>query len=114
MINTSALAFVYVAAHAFVSSAAMCGASGAPLDLFADVVGTFTAKMSPMFDEYVAMIAAGSYESSSLRLATGAQNLQAITEQSPQALMADVVDRPLSDQELCQLRQAPGRERSRH
>ena len=78
--NTSALAFVDVAAHAFVSSAAMYDASGAPLDLFADAVSTLVAKMSPMFDEYVAMIAAGNYESSSLRLASGAQNLQAITE----------------------------------
>ena len=34
-----------------------------------------------------------------------------LTEQSPKALMADVVDHPLSDQELGQLRQAPGRER---
>ena len=80
VINTSALAFVYVAAHAFVNSAAMCDASGAPLDLFADVVSTFTAKMPAMFAEYVSMIADGSYESSSLRLVTGAQNLQAIAE----------------------------------
>jgi hypothetical protein len=35
---------------------------------------------APMFEEYVAMIAARSYESTTLRLATGAQNLQAITE----------------------------------
>lgn len=34
-----------------------------------------------------------------------------LTEQDPKALMADVVDHPLSDQELSQLRQAPGRER---
>ena len=34
-----------------------------------------------------------------------------LTEQHPQALMADVVDHPLSDQELRQLRQAPGRKR---
>ena len=61
MINTSGLAFVYVAAHAFVSAAAMCDASGAPLDLLADVVGTFSAQMPAMFGEYVEMIAAGSY-----------------------------------------------------
>ena len=80
VINTSALAFAYVAAHAFVSAAAMCDASGAPLDLLADVVGRFATTMPAMFDEYVDMITAGSYESTSLRLATGAQNLQAITE----------------------------------
>jgi hypothetical protein len=34
-----------------------------------------------------------------------------LAEQEPQALMADVVDHPLSDQELGQLRQRPGRER---
>jgi 3-hydroxyisobutyrate dehydrogenase-like beta-hydroxyacid dehydrogenase len=61
VINTSGLAFVYVAAHAFVSAAAMCDASGAPLDLLADVVGTFSAQMPAMFGEYVEMIAAGSY-----------------------------------------------------
>ncbi len=80
VINTSGLAFVYVAAHAFVSAAAMCDASGAPLDLLADVVGTFSSQMPAMFDEYVEMIAAGSYESTSLRLASGAENLRAIAE----------------------------------
>jgi len=34
-----------------------------------------------------------------------------LAEQRPQALVADVVDHPLSDQELCQLRQAPGGKR---
>jgi hypothetical protein len=34
-----------------------------------------------------------------------------LAEQEPQALVADVVDHPLSDQELGQLRQRPGRER---
>jgi len=33
-----------------------------------------------------------------------------LSEQDPEALMADVVDHPLGDQELCQLGQAPGRE----
>lgn len=80
VINASGLGFVYVAAHAFVSAAAMCDASGAPLDLLADVVGTLTKQMPPLFGEYVDMIAAGSYDSTSLRLASGAENLQAITE----------------------------------
>ena len=34
-----------------------------------------------------------------------------LAEQRPQALVADVVDHPLGDQEVGQLRQAPGRER---
>jgi hypothetical protein len=34
-----------------------------------------------------------------------------LAEQEPQALVADVVDHPLSDQELGQLGQTPGRER---
>jgi len=34
-----------------------------------------------------------------------------LAEQDPQALMADVVDHPLGDQEVGQLGQAPGRER---
>jgi len=34
-----------------------------------------------------------------------------LTEQDPQALVADVVDHPLSDKELRQLRQAPGGKR---
>ena len=80
VIDTSVLAFVYVAAHAFVSAAAMCDASGASLELLADVVGKFTTQMPHVFKGYVAMIAAGSYESTNLRLATGAQTLQAITE----------------------------------
>jgi 3-hydroxyisobutyrate dehydrogenase-like beta-hydroxyacid dehydrogenase len=80
VINTSALAFLYVTAHAFVSAAAMCDASGAPLDLLADVIGKFTTTMPATFDEYVDMIGTGNYASTSLRLATGAQNLQAITE----------------------------------
>jgi hypothetical protein len=33
-----------------------------------------------------------------------------LSEQDPEALMADVVDHPLGDQELRQLGQAPGRE----
>ena len=80
VINTSGLAFVYVAAHAFVSAAAMCDASNAPLDLLADVVGKFTRQMPMMFGEYVDMIRAGNYDSTSLRLASGAENLHAITE----------------------------------
>ena len=58
----------------------MCDASGAPLELLADVVGTLTKQMPPMFGEYVDMIGAGSYDSTSLRLASGAENLQALTE----------------------------------
>jgi hypothetical protein len=34
-----------------------------------------------------------------------------LAEQAPQALMADVVDHPLGDQEIGQLGQAPGRKR---
>jgi hypothetical protein len=34
-----------------------------------------------------------------------------LSEQSPKALMADVVDHPLSDQELSELAERPGRER---
>jgi len=33
VVNSSGLAFVYAASHAFLSAAAMCDASGAPLDL---------------------------------------------------------------------------------
>lgn len=80
VIDTSGLAFVYVAAHAFVSAAAMCDASGGPLDLLADVVAKLTKHMPQVFNEYAAMIAAGSYESTNLRLASGAATLQAITE----------------------------------
>jgi hypothetical protein len=80
VINTSGLAFMYVAVLGFVSAAAMCDASGAPIDLLSDVVGKFTAQLPSMFEEYVDMIAAGTYESTSLRLASGAENLQAITE----------------------------------
>ena len=36
--------------------------------------------MPPMFNEYVAMIGAGSYDSTNLPLASGAANVQAITE----------------------------------
>src|SRR6185369_3713118 len=52
-----------------------------------------------------------------VRVGRGLPGLQALkrdallTEQNPQALMADVVDHPLGDQELRQLRQTPGRER---
>ena len=35
-----------------------------------------------------------------------------LSEQDPEALMADVVDHPLGDQELCQLGQAPGPRRA--
>lgn len=80
VINTSGLAFVYVAAHAFVSAAAMCDASGASLGLLADVIGGFITQMPSMFGEYLDMIAAGSYESSGLRLPSGAENLEAIAE----------------------------------
>ena len=62
MINTSALAFLSVTAHAFVSAAAVCDASDAPLDLLADVIGKGITQMPAMFEGYVAMIAAGSYE----------------------------------------------------
>ncbi len=80
VINTSALAFLYVALHTFVTAAAMCDASDAPLDLLADVIGKLTITMSAGFDECVDMIGTGNYDSTSLRLASGAQNLQAITE----------------------------------
>jgi hypothetical protein len=52
----------------------------AVLDPQSDVVGQLTAQMPPMFDEYVDMMFAGTYESTSLRLATGAENLQAIVD----------------------------------
>lgn len=80
VVNTSALAFLYVTLHAFVSAAAMCDASDAPLDLLADVVGKFATSMPAMLDEYVDMIGSGDYDSTSLRLASGAENLRAIAE----------------------------------
>lgn len=80
VIDVSALAFVYVAAYAFVNAAAICDAAGAPLDVLADVIGKLTPQMPHVFKEYVAMIAAGSYESTNLRLASGAATVGAITE----------------------------------
>lgn len=78
VINASGLAFVYLTAHAFISAAALCDAADAPLDLFADVVGNFTTQMPAMFAEYVEMIGRGTYDSTTLRLASGADNLSAI------------------------------------
>jgi len=52
-----------------------------------------------------------------VRIAGGLPGLYALkrdsllAEQDPQALVADVVDHPLGDQEVGQLGQAPGRER---
>ncbi len=80
VINSSALAFVYLTAHAFISAAALCDAADAPLDLLADVVGNFTTQMPAMFGEYVDMIGSGTYDSTTLRLASGAQNLSSIAE----------------------------------
>jgi 3-hydroxyisobutyrate dehydrogenase-like beta-hydroxyacid dehydrogenase len=85
VINSSGLAFVYLAAHAFVSAAAMCDAVDAPIDLLGDVVAKFTAQMPAMFGEYVSMIESGNYDSTSLRLASGAENLRAIAEFGAQA-----------------------------
>jgi len=80
VVNTAALAFVYAASHAFLGAAAMCDASGAPLETFGDVVGKLTAQLRPLFGEYVEMITARSYDSRNLRLATGADNLEAIID----------------------------------
>jgi hypothetical protein len=80
VVNTAALAFVYAASHAFLGAAAMCDASGAALGTFGDVVGKFTAQLRPLFGEYVEMITARSYDSRNLRLATGADNLEAIID----------------------------------
>lgn len=80
VVNTAALAFVYAASHAFLGAAAMCDVSGAPLELLGEVVGKFTAQMPPLFSEYLEMIAAHSYDSTNLRLASGAENLESIVE----------------------------------
>ena len=80
VVNTAALAFVYAASHAFLGAAAMCDVSGAPLELLGEVVGKFTAQMPPLFEEYVEMITARSYDSRNLRLASGVENLEAIIE----------------------------------
>lgn len=80
VVNSSALAFVYVSAHAFLSAAAMCHASDAPIDLLAEVVGTFTSQMPALFGGYVDMIETGQYDSTTLRLASGAENLRAVAD----------------------------------
>jgi 3-hydroxyisobutyrate dehydrogenase-like beta-hydroxyacid dehydrogenase len=80
VINSSTLAFVYLNAHAFLTAAAMCDAADAPLDLLAELVGSFTSQMPPMLEQYVAMIDSGRYDSTTLRLATGADNLRAIAD----------------------------------
>jgi 3-hydroxyisobutyrate dehydrogenase-like beta-hydroxyacid dehydrogenase len=85
VVNTAALGFVYAASHAFLGAAAICDASGAPLELLGEVVAKFTAQMPPLFEEYVAMITARSYDSRNLRLASGAENLEAIIEFGRQA-----------------------------
>lgn len=78
VINSSSLAFVYLTAHAFVSAAAMCDAAGAPLDLLADVVGKLTSQFPPMLREYAETMRTGNHDSTTLRLATGAENLRAV------------------------------------
>lgn len=80
VVNTAALGFLYASSHAFLGAAAMCDVSGAPLETFGDVVGRFTTQMRPLFGEYVEMIGARSYDSRNLRLATGADNLEAIVD----------------------------------
>lgn len=80
VMNTAGLAFVYAASHAFLGAAAMCDVSGAPLELLGEVVAKFTAQMPSLFEECVAMITASSYDSRNLRLASGAENLEAIIE----------------------------------
>ncbi|MGY9072870.1 MAG: imine reductase family protein [Acidimicrobiales bacterium] len=80
VVNSSGLGFVYTASHAFLSAAAMCDAAGAPLDLLADVVAKFTSQMPPMFEEFVEMIRASRYDGTNLRLASGAENLQSISD----------------------------------
>lgn len=80
VINTGSLGFVYVAAHAFINAAAMCYSAGAPLELLSDVVGNLTGQMPALFDDFAAMIEKERYDSSSLRLASGVDNLRAIVE----------------------------------
>lgn len=80
VVNTAALAFVYAASHAFLGAAAMCDVAGAPLQPLGEVIGKFTAQMPSLFEEYVAMITARRYDSRNLRLASGAENLEAIIE----------------------------------
>lgn len=80
VINSSGLAFVYLTAHAFISAAALCDAADAPLDLLAESVGNFMTQMPTMFAEYVEMIGRSTYDSTSLRLASGKDNLGAIAE----------------------------------
>ena len=50
------------------------------VDLLAELAGSFTSQMPPMFEQYVAMIDSGRYDSTTLRLATGADNLRAIAD----------------------------------
>lgn len=85
VVNTAALGFVYTASHAFLGAAAMCDVSGAPLELLGEVIGKFTAQMPSLFEEYVAMITARIYDSRNLRLASGAENLEAVIEFGSQA-----------------------------
>ena len=80
VINTAALSFVYAASHAFLGAAAMCEVSGARLELLCEVVGKFSGQMPSLFGEFVEMISARSYDSRNLRLASGAENLQAIVD----------------------------------
>jgi 3-hydroxyisobutyrate dehydrogenase-like beta-hydroxyacid dehydrogenase len=80
VVNSSALGFLYVAAHAFLSSAALCQASGGPVDALVDVLGTWLPGMPAMFGEYGRMIEARTYDGAGLGLGTGAENLEAILE----------------------------------
>jgi 3-hydroxyisobutyrate dehydrogenase-like beta-hydroxyacid dehydrogenase len=85
VVNTAALAYVYATSHAFLGAAAMCDVSDAPLELLGEVVAKFTTQMPSLFEEYVAMITARSYDSKTLRLATGAENLEAVIDFGRQA-----------------------------
>lgn len=80
VVNTAALAYLYATSHAFLGAAAMCDVSGAPLETFGDVIGKFSAQMPALFGEYIEMISAGTYDSTNLRLASGADNLEAVIE----------------------------------
>jgi 3-hydroxyisobutyrate dehydrogenase-like beta-hydroxyacid dehydrogenase len=85
VVNTAALAYVYATSHAFLGAAAMTDVSDAPLELLGEVVAKFTTQMPSLFEEYVAMITARSYDSKTLRLATGADNLEAVIDFGRQA-----------------------------
>jgi len=80
VVNSSALGFLYVTAHAFLNSAALCEAGDGPVDALVDVVGSWLPGLPAAFGKYARMIEARSYDEYGLGLANGAENLLAILE----------------------------------